>query len=148
MKFTPKSEEELNSSLLFPEGIYNYKVIKSEDKISEAGNDYISLVLKVWDDEGKETAVFTNLSLIKLLKHLCDVNNMQNEYQTGNIDANQFINKCEGKVVLGVELEKPKKTGGWYPPKNIVKDYIPAPIPSKLNPLGVKEPFDNQDIPF
>lgn len=148
MRFTPKTEEELRASLLLPEGIYNYKVIKAEDKISAAGNEYISLVLQVWDSEGHESAVFTNLSLIKLLKHLCDVNNMQLDYKGGDIPASKFMNKCEGKVVLGVEPEKPNGSGGYYPPKNIVKDYVPAPIPSKLNPLGDISSLDAQDIPF
>lgn len=151
MRFTPKTEEELQASLLLQEGIYNYKVIQAEEKISEAGNEYIKLVLRVWDDIGHETAVFTNLSLIKLLKHLCDVNNMQNEYLSGNISASTFLNKSSGKVVIGIEPEKLKKDGtGYYPPKNIVKDYIPAPIPSILNPLGKVHPFDTdpQDIPF
>ncbi len=149
MNFTPKSDEELAMDSLLKEGSYSYQVIKSEDKVSQAGNEYTSITLKVWDDEGKEYQVFTNMALIKILKHFCDVNDMKSEYQSGNIPAEAFLYKSGGRVLLGVEGEKPNGKGGMYKAKNIVKDYIVAPHGSTMKPLPeVKNDFPDDNLPF
>ncbi len=153
MNFIPKTEEELQMESLLPEGSYEYQVIKCEDKISQAGNQYTAVTLKVWDNEGKEHQVFTNMALIKLLKHFCDVNNMVEEYKSGNIPAESFLYKAAGKVLLGVEGEKPNPKGGFYKAKNIVKDYIVAPHGSTMKPLpevknGFKDSSLDEDLPF
>jgi len=149
MKFTPLTDEEIGIVNLLPEGIYDYQVIQSEEKIGQSsGNSYISLLLKIFTNDGKEHLVFTNLSLIKLLKHFCDVNNMQDIYHSGNITDSQCINKNGGQVVIGIEKEKPNKNGGMYPAKNIVKDYIHKPKQSSLTPLVSKEDFVSDEIPF
>jgi Protein of unknown function (DUF669) len=149
MNFTPKSDEELQMESLMPEGSYSYQVIKAEDKVSQAGNEYTAITLKVWDDEGKEHQVFTNMALIKLLKHFCDVNNMQDEYKSGNIPPENFLYKSCGKVMLKIEGEKPNGKGGMYRAKNVVSDYIVAPHGSTLKPLPeVKNDFPDDDIPF
>jgi len=148
MRFTPVTESELQVAKLLPEGIYSYEVKVSEEKLSEAGNDYISLRLKVWDEDGKEHIIFTNLALKHLLKHFCDVNDMQEEYKSGNIPQEQFLNKCGGSVCIGIEGEKPNPKGGTFRAKNIVKDYVKLPG-SKLKPLPKpKDDFLNDEIPF
>jgi len=148
MRFTPVSENDLQVAKLLPEGIYSYQVLKSEEKVSNAGNEYISLLLKVWDEDGKEHTIFTNLALKHLLKHFCDVNDMQEEYKSGNISEEKFLNKSGGSVVIGIEGEKPNPTGGMYRAKNIVKDYVILPG-SKLKPLPKpNEDFLNDEIPF
>ncbi len=152
MIFTPKTEEELQMENLLPEGIYPYQVIKSEDKVSQAGNQYTSITLKVWDKLGGEHLVFTNMALVKLLKHFCDVNDMKSEYQSGNIHESMFLGKCGGRVCVSVEGEKPNPKGGMYKAKNIVKDYIPDTRPSGMKPLPeAKGGFVDdslEDLPF
>jgi hypothetical protein len=151
MKFKHKTEEELQMESLLPEGSYEYQVIKAEDKISQAGNEYTAITLKVWDSEGKEHQVFTNMALIKLLKHFCDVNNMQDEYNSDDIPCESFLYKSGGRVLLGVEGEKPNPKGGMYKAKNIVKDYIMAPHGSMMKPLpdpGFKDSELDSDLPF
>lgn len=150
MIFNPKTEDELQKEGLCPEGIYSYQVIKSEDRPNKAGTSiYTAITLKVWDDEGKEHLVFTNMALMKLLKHFCDVNNMQNEYQSGNLPPESFMHKSGGRVMIGIEGEKPNPNGGVYKAKNIVKDYIVAPHGSMMKPLPeVKNDFPDDDIPF
>lgn len=149
MRFTPLSNEELNMQSLLPDGMYNYQVVKSEDAVSRAGNEYIKATLKVWDNDGREHLVFTNFALIKLLKHFCDVNGMENEYLSGNIPAEIFNGKCTGKALIGIEGEKPNPNGGMYNAKNIVRDYIVSPHGSTLKPLpDVKNDFPNDDLPF
>jgi hypothetical protein len=150
MKFNPVTEEELATAALLPEGIYSYQVIKAEDGISHAGNEKIDLTLKVWNDEGKEGLVFSNLSLIKLVKHFCDVNNMQDQYNTGEIKAIMCNKKSGGRVMIGIDPEKPNPNGGMYKAKNIVKDYIAASAGSALCPIpSEKKPeFIEDDLPF
>lgn len=149
MRFQVKTEEELQMESLLPEGCYSYQVIKSEDKMSQAGNEYTAITLKIWDEQGKEHQVFTNMALIKILKHFCDVNGMQNEYISGNIPADAFLYKSGGRVLLGVEGEKPNGKGGMYKAKNIVKDYITEPHGSTMKPLPeVKNDFHDDDLPF
>lgn len=150
MNFTPLSEQELQIASLMPEGIYDYQVVKAEDKISKAGNEYTSINLMVWDEQGKEHIIYTNMALIKLLKHFCDVNNMEEQYKSGNIIAASFEGKNGGKVQLGIEGEKPKEGGGNYKAKNIVLDYIAPSADSTMKPLPAakKDDFLNDDIPF
>jgi hypothetical protein len=149
MKFNPLTEEELQTTALVPDGIYAYQVIKSEDKISQTGNEYTSLTLKIWDVQGKEHLIFTNLALVKLLKHFCDVNNMQDLYQSGDVPADRCLNKSGGIVQIGTQEAKPDGRGGMYPAKNIVKDYVFENASSKLNPIPpVKNNFDDDALPF
>ena len=153
MQFQPLTEEEIMSASLLPDGIYHYKVIKSEHKISTAGNQYILLVLKVYDDKGNEGTVFTNLCLHHLLKHFCDVNELQDHYQSGNLAPEQCLFKSGGKVVISKELEKPNGSGGWYPPKNVVKDYVKEAKGSIMRPLETansanSDEFKDSDLPF
>lgn len=149
MRFEPLTDEQLQISALLPEGIYSYKVVKSEDKVSQAGNEYISLTLQVYDDQGKEHLVFTNLALIKLLKHFCDINNLQNEYESGELPSNKCLNKSGGRVCISIEGEKPNPNGGVYKSKNIVKDYIADQKGSLMNPLPeYKDSFIDDALPF
>lgn len=153
MRFTPVTEEELQTASLVPDGIYDYQVIKSEDAVSKAGNEYIKFTLRVFDNEGKEHLIFTNLALIKLLKHFCDVNGMQGDYNSGNVEAEKCLYKAGGKIMVGIEGEKPNPSGGVYAAKNIVKDYIFAPhgsmqLPPAMKPLPATEKFHDDDLPF
>lgn len=150
MIFTPLNEEQLEIQNLANEGIYNYQVIKAEEKVSHAGNEYISLTLKIWDEDKNDAMVFTNLALIKLLKHFCDVNHMQDKYNSGEVPASACQGKSGGKVMIGIEGEKPNPNGGMYKAKNIVKDYITAPHGSTMKPLpDVKSDFvDDEVLPF
>lgn len=149
VRFNPVSEEELQTASLAPEGIYSYKVIEAEDAVSKAGNDYIKLTLKIYSDAGVEHGIFTNLALMHLLKHFCDVNGMQDQYNSGNVPAGLCLGKSSGRVLIGIEGEKPNPNGGMYRSKNIVKDYIVAPHGSSMKPLpDVKNEFHNDDIPF
>lgn len=138
MKFPPLTEEQIQTTALVPEGYYKYQVIKALEGVSQAGNDKIDLTLKVWNDEGREGLIFTNLSLIKLLKHFCDVNGLQDNYNAGEISDILCKGKSGGCVMIGIEGEKPNNKGGVYPAKNIVKDYIVAPQGSTLSPGAMK----------
>jgi hypothetical protein len=150
VKFQPLTENELQTASLAPEGIYQYQIIKAEDGISKSGNEKIDLKLKIWNDQGVQTSVFSNLSIIKLLKHFCDVNYMEDNYNSGEITASLCQGKSGGRVVIGIASEKPNPYGGVYPAKNIVTDYIKEPKGSLSSPLGIQNnnEFVNDDVPF
>ncbi len=149
MIFVPQTEEEIQRSSFLPDGIYEYEVFDAKDEISKStGKEYISLILHVFDEDGKQHKIFTNLSWIKLIKHFCDVNNLQDAYKSGCINASMLIGKSSGRAMIGFEGEKVNPNGGMYKAKNIVKDYIVAPQRSLLTPLTPKDDFLNDAIPF
>jgi len=151
MRFNPATEEELQTQALAPEGIYSYEIIQAKEGVSNAGNDKIDLTIKIWNDAGNNGLVFSNLSLLKLLKHFCDVNHMQDQYNSGELTDSMCKGKSGGRVMIGIDPEKQKPDGsGVYKAKNIVKDYITAPHSSTMKPLPeVKKDFDDcTDIPF
>lgn len=108
---------------MLPEGIYDYQVAYAEDKISHAGNEYIFLKLSVYDIQGRERLIFTNLAFIKLLKHFCDAHGLQEKYKNGELLAEDCLGKI-GKCEIGIEKGKANPNGGFYSDKNIVKDYF------------------------
>jgi hypothetical protein len=143
MNFSPLTEEQIVAESIAPEGTYPYWVTKSEEKISSTGNEYISLKLEISGPDGRNWNVFTGLFFHKLIKHFCDVNGLQNEYNSGTLSAASCLNKDGGRVLIGVEPEKDNGKGGKWPAKNIVKDYVQAPPGSLTRPL----PIDD-DVPF
>ncbi|MDP4145608.1 MAG: hypothetical protein Q8936_14170 [Bacillota bacterium] len=119
------TEEEIQKAMFIEDGSYNYKIIRSTEKISKkTGNDYIALELVLWDKAGKERLVFCNLWSMKLLKHFCDVNNMEADYKSCDIPDYKFVNRSGGKVLIGFEPEKDDGNGGIYKAKNVVIDFI------------------------
>lgn len=149
MRFKALTEEEIKRSSFLKDGLYDYEVIHSEEGIGQkSGNEYVTLKLKIWDEEGREHPLFTNLAFIKLLKHFCDVNDLIEEYKSGNIPAEKCMNKCGGKVLIGFEDEKPNPKGGMYKAKNVVKDYVKEHKISQAMPLIKEGESFNDDLPF
>jgi len=150
MRFTPKLEEELNNFLLLEEGIYQFKIVKAEDKVSKNGNDMIEVKLIVFDKEGKIHFI-TDYLLEKIaykLKHFTDCVGLGEKYKTGEFSAFDCEGR-EGYLKLNVQKGKEKPEGGYYPDKNSVEDYI---VKEKkeyvdLNKLASKDEF-NDDLPF
>lgn len=146
MRFTPQNEEELqNSFKLLDSGEYDFTVVYAEDKVSTKGNDYIFLKLQVWDKDGMERLIFTNLAFIKLLKHFCDVVGLQDKYQTGEILAADCLGKI-GRALIGFKPGDKKPDGGYYPDKNIVEDYV-----NEINSMQKNKQdnsFTSDDLPF
>lgn len=150
MNFLPKSEEELQTALLLPKGEYMFSVKHAENAVSKKGNDMIKLSLSVWDDAGKEYSLYDYLleSMPAKLKHFCDATGMGSQYEKGALDVAHCLRK-EGVVLLDVEGASPRIDGGFYPPKNIIKDYIKTrddKVSSKKTGSAHNEL--NDDIPF
>lgn len=153
MQFQPLTEEQIQTASLAPDGIYSYMVITAKEGLSNAGKEKMDMTLKISDDKGDSYLVFTNLSLTKLLKHFCDVNNMQEQYSRGCLLETDCRNKSGGRVMIGIDPEKPDGKGGMYKAKNIVKDYVVAAhgsmqSPAAMKPLPEVKNDLNDELPF
>lgn len=119
MRFTPKSEKEINEERLLPEGNYPFEISGAESKKSKSGNDMIEITIRVYKPDGKFILVTDYLMekmLYKLL-HCCQACGLEGQYNQGLLEADMFIGKT-GMLKLKVDPE------GQYPAKNSVKDYI------------------------
>jgi len=52
MKFTPRTQKELDVMSLLSPGTYVFEVSKAEETVSKNGNPMIALDLKIFDDSG------------------------------------------------------------------------------------------------
>lgn len=136
MRFTPKTEVELQEEGLLAEDKYHFEIVDAKDKVSKSGNEMIELKLKI---VGTQKIIFDYLleSMGFKLKHFADSANLGNKYQDGSLMANDCIGK-QGWVHIVIS---PAKDG--YPAKNTVKDYI---VPDNLENSSRLEPVKNDFI--
>lgn len=147
MRFTPKSEKEINEERLLPEGNYPFEISAAESKKSKSGNDMIEILVRVYKPDGKFILVTDYLMekmLYKLL-HCCQACGLEGQYNQGLLEADMFIGKT-GMLKLKVDPE------GQYPAKNSVKDYIKdagkVEIPKdNIDKLTGKDDLEDE-IPF
>ena len=124
MSYTPKTEEQLAKEGLLPNGTYDIEVAETSDKPSKKGSEMITLKLNVFDREGAIKAVFdyivpnTNFGERKL-RHAADCFGLLDIYNSGNLKADDFLNKT-GKA----EIKQQEGNSDYPLPKNVVSDYI------------------------
>lgn len=121
MKFTPKTEEQINSENLLPNGIYPFEITAAQDTSSKSGNEMIKLTIKVWDAEGDERLIYDYLleSMAFKLRHAAEVCGLIEKYEQGVLTASDFIGK-NGAVKISIRKDKT----GQYKDQNQVVDYI------------------------
>lgn len=143
MKFTPKTDEELNAESLLAAGVYSFEVINAENKTSKSDNEMIVLTLQIFDHDGNHAQRLNDYLLEKLafkLKHAAEACGLLDEYQRGDLQAEWFIGKT-GQVKIGVEPAK-----GDYQARNSVKDYV---IDKGSAAPAMQEPVKlNDAVPF
>lgn len=150
--FTPLSDEELNAIDLIDEGVYDFQVIKATRRTSKSGNPMCELMLDVWDINGKahhvyDYLVFSSVNLnIKKVSHFCKAVGLHEEYKRGDIPEG-LANYC-GKLQLGIQDERPNPSGGTYPKKNVVADYVPNDLAKTEKKEEKKDDQFNDDLPF
>lgn len=144
MKFNPKSEQELEASLLIPQGIYDFEVIKAEDTVSKSGNDMIKLQLKVWDKEGKVHILFDYLleQMHFKLRHFAEYTGMLDKYELGCFEASDCVHRCGQAEVIVQEAQ------GNFPTRNSVKDYVKVDKSAIKQELKKVEEFFDDSLPF
>lgn len=152
MKFKHKTEEEIQSMFLLPEGTYQFVVTKAEDAMSKSNNEMIKLTLKIMDKSGREHTVYDYLleAMEFKLKHFCDATGLEKEYQSDMLLAKH----CEGKsgmVDIIVQKGQPNPAGGNYADKNSVKDYIKRTSGQKTQNELLNQSINNDfndEVPF
>lgn len=153
MRFTPKTEQEIQSINLLQDGLYNYEVIFQQEGISNAGNPQIKIKLKVFNHDGKEKIVdgYLNEKFPKILKHYCDVNGKSNYYDSGNLPGQECLGDNGGLVHITIDKGKPipdDLNGKCFPDRNVIKDFVEnSNQQTNFNPKKEEQIF-NDDIPF
>ena len=118
MRFTPKTEQQIAEENLVPDGLYDFEVATSEEKVSKSGNDMIVVTLKVYDVTGRFVLVTDYLleSFLPKLLAFCKETGLRSSYDDGTLSSDDLPNRT-GKVQIAVEQK------GDYPAKNVVKWY-------------------------
>lgn len=125
MKITPRSEEEISKIGLLEEGIYNFEIVSSEEKISKSGNEMIEIEIMVERNDYSKKYIKDyllnndNQGMQFKLRHLFDSIGKINIYNSGEINSS-VLEGCKGKAIIKIYHDEHSN----YPPKNIVKDYI------------------------
>ncbi|HUN00384.1 MAG TPA: hypothetical protein PLI96_07870 [Halothiobacillus sp.] len=148
MKFTPKSQAELDKEsaarAALPAGEYDFDVADAVDDVSKAGNDMITITLKVYDADSSYRKVKDWLleSVAYKLRHAAETCGLGHKYEDGEIEAGDFLGRS-GRVKLKVE-----KSAG-YPDKNVVADYVVEPsVKAQRRPASAMAHGDDDEIPF
>lgn len=129
MQFQPKTEEQIAAENVRPVGIYDFRVLSAEEKVSKSsGKPMIQVDLECFDHEGVPFRVrdYIMESMPHKLRHFCFAVGVGSEYESGKLDASVLPDRG-GKVQIKIE-----PANGQYGPKNAVKDYCK---PSAATPL-------------
>lgn len=149
MRFTPKTEKEIQEENLLPIGTYDFEIYRTEDKVSSGGNDMIELGLRVYGTDGSTKFVTDYLleSMAFKLRHASEACGLLAKYESGTLEAQDFLNKT-GQAKIKIQSDKT----GKYSDKNVVADYIKsdskAIIASTAKPYPNDDPLLNDEIPF
>jgi len=129
LRFTPKSEKEIEEERLIPEGTYGFEVTQAVQTESKSGNDMIKVMMKVFKPDGNfvfvtDYIVLTDNMMYKLL-HFCQATGLEEAYESGEFaldDAGALADftGATGELKLGIQKSDD------YPDRNTVKDYIKA----------------------
>lgn len=148
MKFTVKTEKDIQEANLFPAGTYPFEVIAAYDAVSKAGADMIKLKNIVYLPDGEQRIVFDYLldALPHKIRHLCEVGQIMTKYDSGSLEAGDLIGiKGNAKIVIA-------KGKNGYADSNSVSDYIVGdasqPDAKKSDKKKEEKPFEEDSIPF
>lgn len=118
MRFTPKTQEELDFENLLSKGEYDFEVVKAEDAVSKKGNEMIKVNLKVFHGEGFQFVTdYLMEAMAYKLRHFFETVGMIDAYNAGSVQSADLVGAC-GKVRIDIE-----PASGEYAAKNTVKDY-------------------------
>lgn len=162
MKYRPLTEKEANEMskpALLQDGQYQFMLIeyshtdKYHNELVDRNNEPMTKIkLKIWDINGKETFIFTNLFWGSNNKMSYRTRNFANSvgflesYEKGDFYEN--FGKClesTGYCEIYTQKERPKNDGSGtsWPAKNEIKDFIKNNSINKKD----KDQFDDE-IPF
>ena len=148
--FEPMTEDEIKALNLIDPGVYDFEVIKAEQRTSKSGNPMIELVLKVRDMNDRERQITDYLvnmkSMMFKIKHFADSVGLQDKYAQGTFSERDCVGRS-GKVEITIQKGQPNPNGGMYADKSAVKDYIMTDKGAVKYDASTGEMKDD-DIPF
>jgi hypothetical protein len=99
MRFAPKTDAELADAAFAP-GTYDFEVAEAEDTVSKAGNEMISVKLRIFNKAGGHIHVFDWLleAMAFKLKHATEAMGLADAYRRGELEAHQMIGRA-GRVI-------------------------------------------------
>lgn len=125
-KFEPLSDAQAAELKygLWPEGIYQFRVLEAYETVSKSGNSMIKVLLEFHkEDSVKKITDYllldTKSQMRYKLKHFCDTLGLSSVYEKGEIDNEDFIGKF-GNAQLGIQESKDAQ----YHDRNVVSDYV------------------------
>lgn len=156
------SEAELKEMALIADGVYQFEVMEVHDvdkygvKLCDKdGNDMSKLKLKIWDKNGRERVVFTNLfsdgRMAFRTRHFADSIGMIEEYENDDFDTSDTLCRtgwCQ--IITRKGGIKNKETNEKWDDSNDVKDFIKLAEQSVYanKAAPVANEFFNDEIPF
>lgn len=118
MRFQPKTQEQIDAESLCADGVFPFTIKKAEEAEDKNGNGFFKLKLFVHDND-RDWHVYDNVSpnwMAHKLLHLCEGTGLGAKYQSGNLSAEDLIDR-QGHCEITME------EAGKYPAKNVVVDY-------------------------
>lgn len=166
MKPKKYTETELKEMALIADGKYQFEVMEVHDTdkyntplVDRSGNAMSKLKLKIWDNNGRERFVYTNLfadgKMVFRTRHYADSIGAIDLYEAEKFDTAETLGAtgwCE--VITRKGNPKNDGSGELWPDSNDVKDFIKMSDQVKLGNKGLppvhnaaEAPF-NDDLPF
>lgn len=149
MQFKPKSEKEIQESLMWPKGEYDFEVIKAERALSgpqskSPGTPYIKLSLRLFNEDGgtRMQNAILHPAMEAQLRHFCEETGIIEKYDAGTLEAED----CEG--LAGKLQLKVKDAEGNYPAKNEVQDFGVKAKKAKKPAPTIVSTDDGDPVPF
>lgn len=149
------SDDELDA--LLPDGVYDFEVVKADRKTSRSGNPMCALTMHVWDKAGEKHTIFDFLVFstanmcIKKISRFSKSTGIYEEFKKSSLREDMV--GLSGKVLIGTEDEMPRPSGGMYPRKNVVMEYLPESEQPRASTVRAKveekpSEFEDDTIPF
>ena len=145
--FDPNFDSQPYKPELLPDGAYNFKVIESIDKVSNAGNSMVFIKARIINN-GKTFILFDNLmdhpKMLWKVKHFCESTGKMEIFKSGKIEAMECF-EAEGLCIIGTEPDNRNTEIN----RNIIKDYTESfeQVKAKSEQKPTNE-FVDSDIPF
>ncbi len=153
MRFQAKTDTEIATEGLPPEGWHEAEVIAAEEATSKKGNPMLKVRLKLFTPNGERMAFDYLLgSFARKLKRFCEAAGLEEQYKKGSIEPGDVF----GKIVMAEVVHDTPTTGQYANQTNAqINDYRKverqakaASVTGKAQiPAGGVE-INEDDIPF
>lgn len=131
MKFNARTAEQIAADELLREGNYPFTIKEAKEKVDKNNKGFFAIKLFVHDDE-RDWHIYDNVSpewMAHKLLHLCEGTGLGAKYASGNLNAEDLIDR-QGHCEVGQEEAK-----GKYAAKNTIVDYVSREKAGQVQPI-------------